>query len=283
MGRRRGDHDGPPRARRPAGPARTARRCSPEDRRCRRRPRPRSGRRAAPALDLAARPGTGASPAANDRGRPAAPAPGPNPPPPRRARRAQPRPGPSPAAAPSDAPGVTDTEITLGTISSLSGPVPGLGASALAGRPGLRRLPQLDRRRVRAPARAADRRRRHRQRPPPGARQRAEPPGARPRRRARRRRRRQRRRRRPSSRCPWSPPPSRTRSRTPPTVFDINPPFADVNAVIGKYRYLVRAGRAHRRARLPGRRPDPLGDPRASRSPRWRPPASRSCTSRSCR
>lgn len=36
-----------------------------------------------------------------------------------------------PCAAPSEAPGVSETEITLGTISSLSGPVPGLGTSAL--------------------------------------------------------------------------------------------------------------------------------------------------------
>ena len=39
--------------------------------------------------------------------------------------------GPLPCAAPSDAPGVTDTEITLGSVSSLSGPVPGLGTAAL--------------------------------------------------------------------------------------------------------------------------------------------------------
>lgn len=38
--------------------------------------------------------------------------------------------GAAPCAAPSDAPGVTDGEITLGTISTLSGAVPGLGASA---------------------------------------------------------------------------------------------------------------------------------------------------------
>ena len=37
-----------------------------------------------------------------------------------------------PCAAPSDAPGVSDTEIRVATISSLSGPVPGLGASAAA-------------------------------------------------------------------------------------------------------------------------------------------------------
>lgn len=36
-----------------------------------------------------------------------------------------------PCAAPSDAPGVTDAEITLGSVSSLSGPVPGLGTAAL--------------------------------------------------------------------------------------------------------------------------------------------------------
>jgi ABC-type branched-subunit amino acid transport system substrate-binding protein len=39
--------------------------------------------------------------------------------------------GALPCSAPSDAPGVTDTEINLGTISSLSGPVPGLGETAL--------------------------------------------------------------------------------------------------------------------------------------------------------
>ena len=38
--------------------------------------------------------------------------------------------GDKPCAAPSDAPGVTDTTITLGTISTLSGAVPGLGASS---------------------------------------------------------------------------------------------------------------------------------------------------------
>ncbi len=37
-----------------------------------------------------------------------------------------------PCAAPSTAPGVTDDTIALGSISSLSGPVPGLGASAAA-------------------------------------------------------------------------------------------------------------------------------------------------------
>lgn len=40
--------------------------------------------------------------------------------------------GPAACDAPSDAPGVTDSEITLGTISTQSGPVPGLGESALA-------------------------------------------------------------------------------------------------------------------------------------------------------
>ena len=40
--------------------------------------------------------------------------------------------GTQPCAAPSNAPGVTDTEINLGTISALSGPVPGLGSSAAA-------------------------------------------------------------------------------------------------------------------------------------------------------
>lgn len=38
--------------------------------------------------------------------------------------------GPAPCAAPSNAPGVSDKEIRVGTISSLSGPVPGLGSSA---------------------------------------------------------------------------------------------------------------------------------------------------------
>ena len=38
--------------------------------------------------------------------------------------------GAKPCAAPSDAPGVTDSTITLGSISTLSGAVPGLGASA---------------------------------------------------------------------------------------------------------------------------------------------------------
>ncbi len=37
-----------------------------------------------------------------------------------------------PCTAPSDAPGVTDTSITIGTISTLSGAVPGLGASSEA-------------------------------------------------------------------------------------------------------------------------------------------------------
>lgn len=38
--------------------------------------------------------------------------------------------GPAPCAAPSDAPGVTDDELVVGSLSSLSGPAPGLGASA---------------------------------------------------------------------------------------------------------------------------------------------------------
>lgn len=38
--------------------------------------------------------------------------------------------GPRPCDAPSDAPGVTDSTITLGSISTLSGAVPGLGASS---------------------------------------------------------------------------------------------------------------------------------------------------------
>jgi ABC-type branched-subunit amino acid transport system substrate-binding protein len=38
--------------------------------------------------------------------------------------------GPQPCAAPSEEQGVTDDQITVGAISSLSGPVPGLGASA---------------------------------------------------------------------------------------------------------------------------------------------------------
>jgi ABC-type branched-subunit amino acid transport system substrate-binding protein len=40
--------------------------------------------------------------------------------------------GPAPCEVASDAPGVTDREIRLGSISSLSGPVPGLGASSAA-------------------------------------------------------------------------------------------------------------------------------------------------------
>lgn len=40
--------------------------------------------------------------------------------------------GPRPCEAPSDAPGVTDTDITVGSISTLTGPVPGLGATGLA-------------------------------------------------------------------------------------------------------------------------------------------------------
>lgn len=40
--------------------------------------------------------------------------------------------GPKPCAAPSNAPGVTDKTLTLGTINSISGPSPGLGASSLA-------------------------------------------------------------------------------------------------------------------------------------------------------
>lgn len=40
--------------------------------------------------------------------------------------------GPLPCAAPSTAPGVTPTEIRVGSISTLSGPVPGLGASSAA-------------------------------------------------------------------------------------------------------------------------------------------------------
>ena len=39
--------------------------------------------------------------------------------------------GPLPCSAPSDAPGVTADKITIGTVSTVSGPVPGLGASAL--------------------------------------------------------------------------------------------------------------------------------------------------------
>jgi ABC-type branched-subunit amino acid transport system substrate-binding protein len=41
--------------------------------------------------------------------------------------------GAKPCAAPSKAPGVTDESISVGTVSSLSGPVPGIGASAAAG------------------------------------------------------------------------------------------------------------------------------------------------------
>jgi ABC-type branched-subunit amino acid transport system substrate-binding protein len=40
--------------------------------------------------------------------------------------------GPRPCDAPSDAPGITAKNITLGTISTESGPVPGLGSTALA-------------------------------------------------------------------------------------------------------------------------------------------------------
>jgi ABC-type branched-subunit amino acid transport system substrate-binding protein len=40
--------------------------------------------------------------------------------------------GPRPCDAPSDAPGITAKTITLGTISTESGPVPGLGSTALA-------------------------------------------------------------------------------------------------------------------------------------------------------
>lgn len=40
--------------------------------------------------------------------------------------------GPLPCSAPSDAPGVTDDELAIATINTLSGPVPGLGASHLA-------------------------------------------------------------------------------------------------------------------------------------------------------
>ena len=40
--------------------------------------------------------------------------------------------GPRPCAQPSDAPGVSDTQITIGSISSRSGPVPGLGETAAA-------------------------------------------------------------------------------------------------------------------------------------------------------
>jgi ABC-type branched-subunit amino acid transport system substrate-binding protein len=40
--------------------------------------------------------------------------------------------GPAPCTAPSDAPGVTDGELRVGSISSLSGPVPGLAASSAA-------------------------------------------------------------------------------------------------------------------------------------------------------
>jgi ABC-type branched-subunit amino acid transport system substrate-binding protein len=40
--------------------------------------------------------------------------------------------GPAPCEAPTDAPGVDDAEIVVGSISALSGPVPGLGASSAA-------------------------------------------------------------------------------------------------------------------------------------------------------
>jgi ABC-type branched-subunit amino acid transport system substrate-binding protein len=39
--------------------------------------------------------------------------------------------GPAPCTAPSDAPGVSADDVTIGTVSTVSGPVPGLGASAL--------------------------------------------------------------------------------------------------------------------------------------------------------
>jgi ABC-type branched-subunit amino acid transport system substrate-binding protein len=41
--------------------------------------------------------------------------------------------GPRPCSAPSDAPGVTDDTITVGNISTISGPVPGLGEPSVAG------------------------------------------------------------------------------------------------------------------------------------------------------
>ncbi|HJR23918.1 MAG TPA: ABC transporter substrate-binding protein, partial [Acidimicrobiales bacterium] len=41
--------------------------------------------------------------------------------------------GPRPCAVPSDAPGVTDDTITVGNISTISGPVPGLGEPSVAG------------------------------------------------------------------------------------------------------------------------------------------------------
>jgi ABC-type branched-subunit amino acid transport system substrate-binding protein len=41
--------------------------------------------------------------------------------------------GPRPCAAPSSAPGVSPTELVVGSISSLSGPVPGFGANGAAG------------------------------------------------------------------------------------------------------------------------------------------------------
>lgn len=40
--------------------------------------------------------------------------------------------GPKPCAAPSDAPGVTNDTITVGNISTVTGPIPGLGATAVA-------------------------------------------------------------------------------------------------------------------------------------------------------
>ena len=110
--------------------------------------------------------------------------------------------GPSPCSAPSDAPGVTDDEITLGTISSLSGPVPGLGASALAAAQAYVAYRNstggvCGRQLVLRTADDGTDNGRHR-----AARHRAGAAGARPRRRRRRRRRRQRRRRRAARACP---------------------------------------------------------------------------------
>ena len=62
--------------------------------------------------------------------------------------------GPKACAATSSAPGVTDDTITVGTISTLTGPVPGLGETSEAAVALLRRLPQRQRRRVRPQDRA---------------------------------------------------------------------------------------------------------------------------------
>lgn len=146
-----------------------------------------------------------------------------------------------PCAASSDAPGVTDTEITLGSISSLSGPVPGLGAAAQAaaqayveyrnsiggvcGRQLVLRagddgtdngryraiLSELDSQvlAVVGGFGAGD----------AGGADVAE-----------------------QRQIPIATTAISEAMQNVSTVFDINPPFADVHAVIGKYRYLYEAG-----------------------------------------